>query len=187
MQDLSNTIEAKSDQLNAIDLVGGPKTIKITAVNVISGDQPVAINYESDNGKSWKPSKSMRRVLVSAWGPDGSAYVGRSLTLYNDPTVTWAGKEVGGIRISHLSDIDKDLRIPIQVKRGKIEPMLFKKLVLGKSATDKELKEWENKFLEVKDSAGIDVLTKLIGESNFDKPSRNAIMEFYKAALGKIK
>jgi hypothetical protein len=83
----------------------GPITITITGVTVKGGgqEQPVAIHFEGDDGKPYKPCKSMSRVLVSAWGPDSSKYVGRSLTLYCDPKVKWGGMEVGGIRISHMS------------------------------------------------------------------------------------
>lgn len=87
--DLTQTIIAKSDQLNADDLVGAdPVTIKITRVQITgSAEQPIAISYEGDNGKPYMPGKSMRRVLVHAWGTDGAVYVGRSLTLYRDPEV----------------------------------------------------------------------------------------------------
>lgn len=105
MTDLSATIDPKSNQMNADDLIGGPKTITITRVsaNQSSTEQPIAISYQGDNGKPYFPCKSMRRVLVSVWGKDGAAYAGRSLTLYRDPTVTWGGLAVGGIRISHMS------------------------------------------------------------------------------------
>jgi hypothetical protein len=119
MLDLSKTIEAKSDQLNADDLIGGPKTLKITAVKKVSGDQPVAIHYEGDNGKPYKPCKSMLRVLMAAWGINGEAYVGRSMTVFNDTSVKWAGQEVGGIRISHLSDMPGQMKMALTATRGK--------------------------------------------------------------------
>lgn len=65
MTDLSQTIAPKSDQLNADDLIGGPRTIKVTRVSAMKEpDQPIAIYFEGDNGKPYKPGKSMRRVLV---------------------------------------------------------------------------------------------------------------------------
>lgn len=125
MGDMRQAIIPKSDQLNADDLLAGPITIKITGVTVKGGqEQPVAINYEGDNGKPYKACKSMCRVLVTAWGPDSSKYVGRSLTLYCDPKVTWAGMEVGGIRISHLSDIESKLTIALTATRGKKKPFI---------------------------------------------------------------
>jgi len=66
--DITQTTQAKSDQLNAVDLVGAPKTITVTKVSLVEGDQPVTINYRGDEGKPYKPCKGMRRALVAAWG-----------------------------------------------------------------------------------------------------------------------
>lgn len=119
MVDMASTIIAKSDQLNADDLLGGPRTITITRVAVKEGgEQPVSIHYEGDEGKPWKPCKSMCRVLVNVWGVDPQKYVGRALTLYRDPSVKWAGMEVGGIRISHMSDLGSEKQIPLTVTKG---------------------------------------------------------------------
>ena len=139
MADLSATIQAKSDQKNAEDLLSGPETIKITDVRGATGDQPIAIHYEGGEGRPFKPCKTMRRLLVMAWGSDGSQYVGRSMTIYNDPTVKWAGKPVGGIRISHLSHIDKDMTVALTVTRGQKKPYTVKPLQVhdGPAASSK--------------------------------------------------
>ncbi len=103
MIDLATTIEPKSDQLNADDLIGRTLTIQITKVSKgNTGEQPIDIHFEGDNRKPYKPCKSMRRVMVQVWGRDGAAYVGRSMTIYRDDSVKWGGAEVGGIRISHM-------------------------------------------------------------------------------------
>ena len=117
--DMSPTIEAKSDQLNADDLIGGPRTIRITKVTIIAGEQPVTVHFEGDDGKPWKPCKSMRRVMVAAWGSDAAAYIGRSLTLYRDPKVRFSGLETGGARISHMSHLERDMMLALTVTRGK--------------------------------------------------------------------
>lgn len=120
MTDLSLTIAPKSDQLNADDLIAGPKTIKVTrVVGNDSADQPVSVFYEGDNGKPYKPCLSMRRVMVQVWGSDGSAYAGRSMTLYNDPEVKFGGMKVGGIRISHMSHIDKPKSLMLTTTRSR--------------------------------------------------------------------
>ena len=127
MNDMKSTIVPKSDQLNADDLLSGPITIKITEVTIKGGqEQPVSIHYEGDNGKPYKSCKSMNRVLVTAWGADASKYVGRSLTLYCDPKVKWGGMEVGGIRISHMSDIDSTLTMALTVTRANKKPFTVK-------------------------------------------------------------
>ncbi len=120
MTDLSKTIIAKSDQLNSDDLIGRSVTIKVTKVSLLDDAQPIGINYEGDDGKPYKPCKSMRRVLVSVWGSDGSKFVGRRMTLYRDPEVMFGGAKVGGIRISHLSDIKEPMTISLMAsKKGK--------------------------------------------------------------------
>lgn len=119
--DMLAVVEAKSDQMNAVDLLGGPKTIKITRVVVRKPDtdQPVSVFYEGDNGKPWKPCKSMCRVLLKIWKGDSKEYVGKSLTLFRDDEVTWAGRKEGGIRISHMSDMKNEELVPLTASRGK--------------------------------------------------------------------
>lgn len=126
---LKNTIIPKSDQLNSDDLIAGPMTIKITAVEQGSAEQPVKVRYEGDNGHPYLPGKSMRRVLVSMWGLDGAVYVGRKLTLYRDPNVTFGPDTTGGIRISHASDIAEEMNIALTVKRGKRKPFIVQPLI----------------------------------------------------------
>lgn len=130
MTDLSKTITPKSDQLNSDDLISGPMTIKITTVRGDEGnkDQPIVVSFEGDGGKGWRPCKSMRRVLVSVWGKDGAAYAGRSLTLYRDPTVTWGGLAVGGIRISHMSGMDTDMTMALTATKQSRKPYTVKRL-----------------------------------------------------------
>jgi len=131
---LTNTIIPKSDQLNADDLIAGPITIRISAVEAGSNEQPISIRYDGDNGRPWKPCKSMRRVLVSAWGSEGAAYVGRRLTLYCDKTITFGADTLGGIRISHASDITEPMEIALTVKRGKRKPFRVEPLPAEHSA-----------------------------------------------------
>jgi len=132
MTDLSTTIEAKSSQMNADDLLAGPKTIKITKVsaNPSSAEQPIAISYEGDNGKPFYPCKTSRRLLVTLWSADGSSYVGRSLTLYRDPDVTWGGVRVGGLRISHASHIDKSITVALTASKNNKKPVTVHPLVV---------------------------------------------------------
>lgn len=134
MIDLSQTTEAKSDQLNADDLISGPRILKVTdVIKTGSADQPVSIKYEGDNGKPYKPNKSMRRILIAAWGNNGEDYIGRSMQVFYEPSVKWAGKEVGGIRISHLSHLESPVVIPMTVTRGKKVPVTIKKLDVQES------------------------------------------------------
>lgn len=118
--DLTETIAPKSDQLDAVDLqVSGPRTFTVESVSKGNREQPVNIRLAGLD-RVWRPSKSMRRVLVSGWGPDGSKYAGKRLTLFCDEKVKYAGEEVGGIRISHMSDlVSSPLKTVLIMSRGK--------------------------------------------------------------------
>lgn len=120
--DISATTLAKSDQLNADDIIGGPITVQVIDAYVVGGDQPVQIHLDGWEGRPYKPSKSMRKVLEFAWGRDMSIYPGRWMTLYRDPSVKYGGQEVGGIKISHLSHIDSPIKLALAVTRGKKAP-----------------------------------------------------------------
>lgn len=142
MTDLTKTITAKSNQLNSDDLLGRSITVKITKVSVADGEQPIAINYDGDEGKPYFPCKSMRRVLVNVWGADGNKYVGRSMTLYRDEQVKYAGMAVGGIRISHMSHITAPVTMALTATRANKKPFtvqpLQEKSEKAKPAASKE-------------------------------------------------
>lgn len=122
MNDMTQVIVPRSDQINADDLLAGPISVKIREVKVKAGqEQPVSIFIEGTD-KAYRPCKSMCRVLVNAWGADTSKYIGREMTLYCDPKVKWGGMEVGGIRISHMSDINAAMTMALTVTRANKKP-----------------------------------------------------------------
>lgn len=135
--DMSKTIVAKSDQLNADDLMVEGKILKITGIKITNdAQQPVSVNYEGDNGKPFKPCKSMRRVFVKAWGVDEKQYLGRSIKVFCDETVMFGAMAVGGIRISHMSNIDKTLRMLLTATRGRrseyvVQPLKEEPVISG--------------------------------------------------------
>jgi hypothetical protein len=116
--DISDTLAPDSTQLDAIDLIAGPRTFTITKVSKGNAEQPVNVHL-AEFPRVWRPGKSMRRVLAACWGTDASAWVGRRVRLYCDETVTFGNDVVGGTRISHLSHIDKVKKIPLLVSRKK--------------------------------------------------------------------
>lgn len=127
--DIRKTVEPKSDQLNFDDLIDSEKDITVTDVRLMkSEDQPVAVHYEGDDGRPFKPCKSMRRVLIALWGGNAAEWRGRSMRLYGDPSVKFGGSAVGGIRISHMTDIDGEKSLMLTVTRArraeyKVKPM----------------------------------------------------------------
>lgn len=126
--DITETIAPRSDQLNADDFITGPRTFTVEKVTAGTPDQPVEIHMAGVPGRPFKPSKTVRRLLVAAWGPEANAYTGRRMTLYRDPGVRFGGAEVGGIRVSHLSDIDKRITVALTVTRGKRQPFIVEPL-----------------------------------------------------------
>lgn len=128
ISNLRHTIVPRSDQLNSEQLLSGPMTVTVTSVTIGSTEQPINIGYENDNGRPYRPCLTMRKVLIFAWGEDGRAWVGKSMTLFNDPGVRFGGATVGGIRISHMSGIERDISLSLTATKGKkaghtIKPM----------------------------------------------------------------
>ncbi|EPU1130207.1 hypothetical protein [Klebsiella oxytoca] len=142
MMDVSSTVIPKSDQINFEDVQSQEITSTIKSVRAGSRDQPVFIDLIGFDGRPYKPSKSMRRVLVEAWGNDGHSWVGRSLTLYGDPTVQFGGVAVGGIKIRAMSDIEADFSLMLSVSRGKRQEHRVRKLEVKKSMTPAEILAW---------------------------------------------
>jgi hypothetical protein len=120
---LRDTIAPKSDQVNYDDLIGGPLTVKIVGLAAGSAEQPVIVRIaDAATGaemRDFKPCKTMRRVMVAAWGDKGRDWIGKSMTLFGEASVKWGGVEVGGIRISHVSGIQGPLALKLTTARGK--------------------------------------------------------------------
>jgi hypothetical protein len=126
--DMTESIAPKSDQLNAEDLLSGPRTFTVAEVRRGTPEQPVDVHLVEFPGRPFKPSKTVRRIMVGAWGPDAAAYVGRRMTLYRDPAVRFGGQDVGGIRVSHMSHISKPMTLALTVTRGKRAPYVVQPL-----------------------------------------------------------
>ncbi|PKH21441.1 hypothetical protein CIG19_16715 [Enterobacterales bacterium CwR94] len=117
--DLSRTIIPKSDQINFEDVQNKSITATIKSVRAGNKEQPVFIDLDGYDGRPYKPSLSMRRVLVGGWGNDGKDWVGKSLTLVGDPSVKFGGVKVGGIKVKAMSGIESNFSMMLSVSRGK--------------------------------------------------------------------
>ena len=128
--DMTKTVKSKTDQLNFDDFINGKSlTIKITDIKGNDAkDQPVSLSFENDGGKPYKPCLSMRRVLISVWGDEGRAYIGKIMTLFGDPNVVFGGVKVGGIRISHMSDLKAEKTIMLTATKANKKPYTVKPL-----------------------------------------------------------
>ena len=181
MNDMTMTIIAKSDQINAADLIGNPRTVTIREVRIKAGDdQPVTIMIEGDK-KAFRPCKGVRRLLVRVWGPDASKYIGQSLTLFCDPSVTWAGKEEGGIRVSHMTGLKSKIVEFMRTSRAATKPYEILPLIAEVRDLPKQrqtAEQWASdhraKVDEAADLAALDALiakgAKPMAKLQADKP-----------------
>lgn len=126
MTTMRDTIVPKSDQLNYDDFVLGPIDVTVKGGHIVGDkEQPLVISLE-DGYRDYKPCKSMRRVLLAVWGANGKEWIGRKMRLYGDSSVSYGGKAVGGIRISHMSHITEPQKIMLTVARmRRVEHTVF--------------------------------------------------------------
>jgi len=108
MANVKQAMQSKSDQLNYVDVGEGSLIALVESVHVTNSDQqPVTITFAGCNGKPYKPNKGMIRVLAGAWGEESDNWIGKTIKIVGDPTVTWAGEAIGGLVVGALSDIDR--------------------------------------------------------------------------------
>lgn len=115
MVDITDALAPNSDQLDAVELVS-PRTFTIAPGSGLGqrDGKTVAEIRLVDFPRVWRPSKGMLDVLAACWGTDAKQWVGRRVTLYCDPEVMFGRDKVGGIRISHLSHIDRKRSVTIR-------------------------------------------------------------------------
>lgn len=152
--DILDTVKPKSDQLNADDLLFDPITVRIERVEIKGGDQPVDI-YISGGHKPYRPSKSMRRVLISCFGRDKDAWVGQSVTLYRDPSVRFGRDAVGGIKISHATGLTSKASLSLTASRGKkvlhvVEPLYVESVAYPEDMFKQNLPIWRKAIADGK-------------------------------------
>ena len=126
--DIDDTTAPNSTQLNAIDLIDGPRVVTIEGVEVVGGQQPVRVHLREYPGRPYYPNKGMRRFLVALWGKKSVEYAGRRLELWRNPDVLWQGKKAGGIQISAASHIGGPKELPLTISQAKRETVTVKPL-----------------------------------------------------------
>lgn len=157
--DLTETTVPKSDQLNAEDLLSGPRTVTVEKVSKGSAEQPVNIHLTEFPDRPFRPSKTVRRILVKAWGASTANYPGRRMTIYCDPTVRFGGLAVGGIRVSHVSHIAERMTLALTVTRGQRKPFVVEPLPAGAPViTDAQADEIAAEIEKAADRAALDAI-----------------------------
>lgn len=158
--DITDTLAPTSDQLDAIELVAGPRIFTVDRVTAGNSEQPVQV-YFSDFPRPWRPSKGMRRVLAACWGADASVWAGRRVELFRDPSVTFGKDTPGGTRIRALSHIDGQKKVPLLVSRGKSAVFVVEPLAAGPQLiTDKQADEFLDTIHKAQDQAALSEIGK---------------------------
>lgn len=151
MADIRQAMQAKSDQLNSVDIIGFEPVIRVREVQVRGGEQPVSIYFDGDNNRPWKPSKGMIRILSAGWGYESDQWIGRSVQIFNEPTVKYAGKEVGGVHIRAMSDIPtKGINTTLVKNRQQREP--YKVSFLNVERPVYPVQQFESMFKQMADA-----------------------------------
>lgn len=119
--DIAKAIEPRSDQQNYDDMIAGPRTVTVEAVDQ-DKEGRASIHLTEYPGRPFKPSKTNLRLIAQAWGTEAVQWIGRRLTLDGDPTVRFGGQQVGGIRVVALSHIEKAFTANLTTTRGKRAP-----------------------------------------------------------------
>ncbi len=117
--ELMQAVEAKSDQVDADNLIGGI-TMDVTIKAVQRGpsnEQPLQLVLK-ETDKFYRPSKTFRRALIGCFGDDPADWVGQRIRLVRNPDTTFGGVKVGGIEVSHAS-ISAPIVLMLSTKRGK--------------------------------------------------------------------
>ena len=129
----AESLMAKSDQINAADLMGGPITIKIAGLTVKNSEVQKWTMRLDGNDKFFRPCLGMRRLIAEIWGtPD--KYAGGAMTLYREGDTQYGGKEVGGTRISHITGIDAPVSVTVPIRRGVMRTYVVRPLTVATSA-----------------------------------------------------
>lgn len=179
---IRRAMQVKSDQLNAEDLIAGPRTIRLTGG--VEKDGKIRLNYEGDQGRPWVLSKTALRILSACWGDDPSKWIGLSCTVYCDESVVYGGKEVGGIRVSHVEGIGAPRSLNLTVTRGKKKEHVILPLIVERQS---KADAWRERLLAVTQNPDMTVeeawakvpaaMKKELGQALYDQ-----LVELEKAA-----
>jgi hypothetical protein len=117
------TADPRSDQWNADDFIGGPRTFTIAGVKVGAAEQKYDVELVEGQGRVWRPPLTMLRLLIAAWGDETKMWAGRRVTLYRDESIRFGSDAVGGVRVSHMSNLPngKPFSVKVTKTRGRRE------------------------------------------------------------------
>ena len=89
-----------SKYISAADLQG--RDINVTISQVIMedlGDENKPVVYFAGGQKGWVLNRINWESVAFLHGPETDSWAGKTITLYNDPTIMFGNKRTGGIRV----------------------------------------------------------------------------------------
>jgi hypothetical protein len=116
-------VKIKSDRLNYEDFIMGPQDFKIVRLGkkTDQGRVRLLMFFEGREDTPYWATLGMVKCLSNpdGWGlSEFSDWIGRRIRLFGEPTVVYAGKEHGGIQISHVSHVETEFTTKITLRRG---------------------------------------------------------------------
>ncbi|MCK5788648.1 MAG: hypothetical protein KAH32_06605 [Chlamydiia bacterium] len=169
--------------MNAVDLPI-PQTfiVKKAEQKNTAGDLKVWIHLQGVDNRPYKMSKGMLRGLIVAWGLDEEKWTDRHLTIYCDPTVTWGGAKVGGIKISAVSDIEQPFSFNVRTSRTARYVHTFQVLQKHSDSAEKPfiLTHVQHKLSLCKSNEEVDLIVNDVRENN-----RNRLAEIKEDVIKK--
>ena len=141
MVDITPALQAKSDQLNAEDLITGPITVHVTGGYLAEGNRLVVELAEYPQ-RPWLASRGMAKFIGAIWGTETDEWAkNAAITLFRNPEVVYGGKAVGGIQIQAISGISKPYTGPLRKSRDKSVPFTIQPLIdhVAESLTDAQI------------------------------------------------
>lgn len=184
------TAEPRSDQWNADDFIGGPRTFTIAGVKVGAAEQKYDVELVEGEGRVWRPPLTMLRLLVAAWGDEAQEWTGRRVTLYRDESVRFGSDAVGGIRVSHMSDLPggKPFSVKVTESRARRKNITVDPLKDEPKRTEKSLQHRIAEAISAFAAIGVDVaqLEASVGKQPGDWQADDLaeLVEVYKAIKG---
>ncbi len=130
----------------------------------------------------------MIRILILGWGKDGKSFIGKTIAVYNDHKVKWAGSAVGGMRISKMSHIKLDLRVMLTESRGRRPSYTVRKIetVVKKAISEKDLADLGGFLDSAETMADLQAIRKTLTSQNYDDTSLSKIGKLYDIAKSRV-
>ncbi len=87
--------------------------------------------------KGWCTNKINVKCMIAMFGPETNGWIGKRVTLYEDPAVESFGEIVSGIRVRGSPDLPRDMRIRYKAAGKKPLELTLKKTGAAPKAAEK--------------------------------------------------